>query len=1487
MKKLLLGLLIGLGLTAGITYAAPGVNIFKNIQPETNTTYDLGSSTPAKLWNNVFTNNLLVNSQAGTGGCAYFDASGYLIGGAACSSGGGGGGGGGWATSSPNIISTNWLSTTNALVGINSSTPWAVLTVKGISGTTTPTFVVASSNNASLLRVASNGSTTLSSLGTGPIYGSSGSLYTNGTTGTGLTVQATSPTLVTPILGVASGTALTLSNNLWVTGTVSVTGTSTLATTSIPALSNLTSNGFVKTSGGTGLLSIDTATYLTGNQTITLSGDVSGSGTTGITTTIGNDKVTEAMLKVVDTPADEEILTYESTTGDFEWQTPAQTNIPNFTYASSAYFTLWNTQAGSNITITTTTNPTIAVSSTPTFTTLTTTGNTAVQGALTVTGTTTLSSATTTINGLTYYWPSSVSGTKILQNDGSGNLSWVADQTGGGGSVSGGIKGYITTWASSTGLTTGIGLDNGTVAGFNATSSTVTLNVQGSGTLNPFNVASSSGTSLFQVTARGNVNIATLTAGSILISDANKNVANSSLSQSNGTTLINGVTPIINAGGIWISDIVQSSGANFIAQSPTSTAVLGNTVLGGGVQYIQTTKYLSSTEFCTGGLFNVSSSTALNIYLPTLAQLGLGLSPTNCTNSIYAGNWSPNFVVNSGSNTVTTNASGTGQTLLFAPGSGATIQPGQAWFNAGQFTATSTLLGATTTGMSLNAYFSTFQPRATNPTMQGQFLMASSTTSGGNPEWVVGNIVAGANITVSTSTAGQIVITGSAGGSGNSAWTIGNGLIYNATSTDLIGIGTSTPAYKLSIVGTAGNGNILNIASSTGTSVFRVFDGTQNYYPAMAGYAVAGAPWVYLNAGAAGTPTYTFNGNQTTGMYLPATNSIGFSTAGVGRMAIDANGIVGIGTLTPTTTQSALLHLDNASFARIMVTASTSPNQVVGFFDARADTISRWQMGTKSNHPMVFLTNDIARLGIWASGGLAYGSTYSFTNDPGANTAIFEGAVGIGTTTPAYKLTVVGTAGNNPVLNIASSSGATMLSIGANGSTTISSLTAGIVRATSAGSLYSDNGTYPTGSGATSKIAYWNSASNLTSNTNLSYNGSLFAFNTTLDSAVDFKVQGGSGGAASIFSVTSSSGTSLLSVAANGSTTISSLASAGCVAATASGSLYITTCGGGSVSGTGTNGYTSRWSSASALTTGVLIDNGTVAGVNATSSAISFNVQGSTTLDPFNVSSSSGTSYLRVTRAGNIGVGTTTPTSNLMIQGTAGQTASLLTISSSTGSTLLDVAPSPFSILSIGYGTTTVTSANAEAVLQVKGNSASTTLPLLKVATSSGATYLGVGANGQVTLNTVAYTFPSSQGSASTTLVNNGSGVLTWQTVASQMTYSSGVNSTSTSGTMTIAHGLGRTPKMVRITAIGAGGTCGQNMSIGTYNGSATNTVYRNIDGACGTADGATDTSNIVHMQNGSSPTATATITIDGTNITLTWSFSSYTDTVAIMWEAY
>lgn len=185
-------------------------------------------------------------------------------------------------------------------------------------------------------------STGLTGAGTGVLtalgvnVGSAGALVVNGgalgTPSSGTLTNATGLPISTGVSGLGTGIATFLATPSSANLATAITnetgsgalvfGTSpTITTPTIAKLANLTSNGFIKTSAGDGTLSIDTNTYLTGNQTVTLSGDVSGSGATSITTTIGADKILESMLKAVDTPTDEECLTYEATGGDFEWQT--------------------------------------------------------------------------------------------------------------------------------------------------------------------------------------------------------------------------------------------------------------------------------------------------------------------------------------------------------------------------------------------------------------------------------------------------------------------------------------------------------------------------------------------------------------------------------------------------------------------------------------------------------------------------------------------------------------------------------------------------------------------------------------------------------------------------------------------------------------------------------------------------------------------------------------------------------------------------------------------------------------------------------------------------------------------------------------------------------------------------------------------------------------------------------------------------------------
>jgi hypothetical protein len=94
-----------------------------------------------------------------------------------------------------------------------------------------------------------------------------------------------------------------------------------------PALSG---TGFVKISGTT--ISYDNSTYLTGNQTITLSGAVTGSGATTITTTLANNIVGIANLSATGTPSSSTYLR-----GDNTWATITAMTNPMTTQGDTIY----------------------------------------------------------------------------------------------------------------------------------------------------------------------------------------------------------------------------------------------------------------------------------------------------------------------------------------------------------------------------------------------------------------------------------------------------------------------------------------------------------------------------------------------------------------------------------------------------------------------------------------------------------------------------------------------------------------------------------------------------------------------------------------------------------------------------------------------------------------------------------------------------------------------------------------------------------------------------------------------------------------------------------------------------------------------------------------------------------------------------------------------------------------------------------------------
>lgn len=127
-------------------------------------------------------------------------------------------------------------------------------------------------------------------------------LLGNSTTGTGNIVRATSPTLTTPTLGVASATSITVGN----TGLLA-SDTNASHTLNFKPGSDLTANRTLTftTGDASRTLTINGDTTLsgtnTGDQTITLTSDVTGSGSGSFATTIANDAVTFAKMQNIAT----------------------------------------------------------------------------------------------------------------------------------------------------------------------------------------------------------------------------------------------------------------------------------------------------------------------------------------------------------------------------------------------------------------------------------------------------------------------------------------------------------------------------------------------------------------------------------------------------------------------------------------------------------------------------------------------------------------------------------------------------------------------------------------------------------------------------------------------------------------------------------------------------------------------------------------------------------------------------------------------------------------------------------------------------------------------------------------------------------------------------------------------------------------------------------------------------------------------------------
>ncbi|MEK7765065.1 MAG: hypothetical protein AAB368_02395, partial [bacterium] len=258
--------------------------------------------------------------------------------------------------------------------------------------------------------------------------------------------------------------------------------------------------------------------------------------------------------------------------------------------------------------------------------------------------------------------------------------------------------------------------------------------------------------------------------------------------------------------------------------------------------------------------------------------------------------------------------------------------------------------------------------------------------------------------------------------------------------------------------------------------------------------------------------------------------------------------------------------------------------------------------------------------------------------------------------------------------------------------TTISSLGEGLVRSTSAVSLYTDTASYLT--------------SALTSISALT--GPVVHVATTSDTNIQ------------------------ISISTSTANTLTFIPGwTGQLAVSRGGTGAASFAPGFSIVGNGTN----------ALANGLIRDNGTVAGINGTSSTVSFLIQTGGGLDPFTISSTTSANYFTVKANGLVGIGSSSPIATLSVQGTSTLPSTpVLIVSSSTGTSLLTVASNGSTTIS-NLGTGIVQSANGSLFTSNQlGNASATALTVSGQTTLATASSTGLTVSGSSYLQGLSFT---------------------------------------------------------------------------------------------------------------------------------------------------
>jgi hypothetical protein len=254
-------------------------------------------------------------------------------------------------------------------------------------------------------------------------------------------------------------------------------------------------------------------------------------------------------------------------------------------------------------------------------------------------------------------------------------------------------------------------------------------------------------------------------------------------------------------------------------------------------------------------------------------------------------------------------------------------------------------------------------------------------------------------------------------------------VIGNAIVSGNVGVGTTNPATKLHVVGAAATGqldNLLKVSVSGANSYFSVYDNTSgaSFSPAFLGYqGTDGSSSLEFIGGmdaskdAGTTPMIYFqarNGGESGGSVVANRDLFDFGNYSTSVMRIKANGNVGIGSSAPGS------KLDVLGTLRL----SGATSGYVGLAPAAAAGSTTYTLPSSDGSSGQVLSTDGSGTLSWAAAGggssISAGDSsmavtdagdgyLTFTEDGAEKMRITGGNVGIGTTTPAQKLTVAGT----------------------------------------------------------------------------------------------------------------------------------------------------------------------------------------------------------------------------------------------------------------------------------------------------------------------------------------------------------------------------------------------------------------------------------------------------------------------------------------------